>query len=52
MLLNEVGQNRETDKEDYADCVEEGFQLARANFNRDGEGGTEALRMGNLNINI
>ena len=28
------------------DCVEEGFQLTRVKFDRDGEGEREALRMG------
>ena len=34
------------------DCVEEGFQLAREQFYWDGEGGIEALGMGNCIINI
>ena len=49
---NEIGQNRETDEEHDGDCVEEGFQLARVKFDRGGEGGREALRMGNCSINI
>ena len=34
------------------DCVEEELQLARAQLYRDGEGGIEALGMGNCFINI
>ena len=34
------------------DCVEEEFQLARAQFYRDGEGRKEALGMENCTINI
>ena len=33
-------------------CVKEGFQLARVKFDRDVEGGKEAVGMGNCNINI
>ena len=32
--------------------MEEGFQLARVKFDRDGEVGSEALGMGNRSINI
>ena len=32
--------------------VEEGFQLARVKYDRDGERGREALVVGNCNINI
>ena len=35
----------ETNKEYDEDWVEEAFQLARVKFNRDGEGGREALYM-------
>ena len=49
---NGVGQNRETDEEHDKYCVEEGFQLARVKFDRDGEGGSEAPGMGNCSINI
>ena len=49
---NGIGQNRETDEEYEEDCVEEGCQLARVKFDRDGEGGREALGMGNCCINI
>ena len=49
---NGVGQNRKTDEEHDEDCVEEWFQLARVKFDRDGEGGREALSMGNCSINI
>ena len=45
VLLNGVGQNRETDEEHDEDCVEEGFQLGNVKFNRDGEGSREALGM-------
>ena len=31
--------NRETDEEHDEDCVQEGFQLARVKYHRDGEGG-------------
>ena len=41
-----VEQNRETDEEYDEDCVEEGFQLARMKFERDGMGGREAIGMG------
>ena len=50
--LNGVGKNRETSEEHDEDCVEEGFQLARVKFDRDGEVGSEALGMGNRSINI
>ena len=50
--LNQVGQNRETNEEHDEDCVEEGFNLARVKFDRDGEGGREALGMGNCSINV
>ena len=50
--LNWVGQNRETDEEHDEHCVEEGFQLARVKFDRDGVGGREALGLGNRSINI
>ena len=33
---NGVGQNRETDEEHDEDCAEEGFQMARVKFGRDG----------------
>ena len=45
--LNGLGQNRENDEERHEDCVEEGFQLARVKFGRDGQLGREALGMGN-----
>ena len=40
---NWVKQNKETDEEDDADCVEERFQLARVKFDRDREGDRETL---------
>ena len=49
---NVVEQNRETDKEHDEDCVEEGFQLARGRFGRDGEVGREALGMENRSMDI
>ena len=45
MRLNEVGKNRETDEEHDEDCVDEGFQLARVKFDRDGKEGGETLGM-------
>ena len=44
--------SKEIDEEHDEDSVEEGFQLARAKFDRDAEGEREALGMGNRNINI
>ena len=49
--LNVVGQNREITEEHEDDCVEEGFQLARAKLEKDGEKRREALGMGNCSIN-
>ena len=49
---NGVEQNKETNEEYDKDWVEEWFQLARVKFDRDGEGGREALGMGNCSINI
>ena len=48
---NRVGQNRETYEEHDGDCVEEGFQLARVKFGRDGETGWRALDMENCSSN-
>ena len=42
----------ETDEEHDEDCVEEGFQLTSVKLDKDGEGGREALGMGNHSINI
>ena len=50
--FHKVGQNMETDEENDEDCVEKGFQLAKVKFDRDGEGGREALGMWNRSINI
>ena len=47
-----VGQNRETNEEYDEDYVKEWFQLTRAKFDRDGEGGKEALGMRNCSINL
>ena len=47
-----VGKNRKTYEENYEYCVEEGLQLARVKFDRDDEGGREALGMGNCSFNI
>ena len=52
MWLNGVEQNRETDLEHDRDCVAEGFQLARGKFDREREGGKDALGMKNRSINI
>ena len=49
---NGVGRNRETDEKHAEDCGEEGLQLAGVKFDRDGEGGREALGLGNCSINI
>ena len=49
---NRVGQNRETDEEHDEDGFEEEFQLARPKFERDDEGGREALGTGNCSISI
>ena len=43
---NGVGQNKENNEEYAANWVEEGFQLAKVKFDRDGKGGREALGMG------
>ena len=50
--MNGVGQNRETDEDHDADCVEEEFQLARVKCDRDGKGGREVLGMENRSVNI
>ena len=42
----------ETDEEHDEHCVEEGFQLTSVKLDNDGEGGREALGMGNHSINI
>ena len=52
MWSNGVEQNKETNEEYDKDWVEEWFQLARVKFDRDGEGGREAIGMGNCSINI
>ena len=52
MWLNRVGQNRETDEKHDEDCVEEGFQLAGVKLDQYGEGGRDALVVGNYSINI
>ena len=52
MWLSGVGQNRKTDEEHDEGCVEEWYLLARVKFDRDGEGGREALGMENCSINI
>ena len=46
-----VGQNREIDKEDDEDCAE-GGSVDSGKFYRDGEGGREALDIGNCSIII
>ena len=45
-------KNRKTDEEHDENCVKEGFQLARAKFDRDGERTMEAAGMGYFSINI
>ena len=50
--MNEIGKNRETDKDSDGDCVEEGFLLARVKLGKDSERGRENLGMGNHSINI
>ena len=52
MWFYRVGQSRETGKEHDDDSVEEGFQLARVKFDRDGGGGREILGVGCCSINI
>ena len=52
MRLNGVGWNRETNEEHDEDCDEEECLLARVKLNKEGEGGREALGIGNLRINI
>ena len=49
---NRVGQNREIDEEHDEDCIEEGFPLARIKYDRDSEGGREALVVRNCSVNI
>ena len=52
MWSNVVGKNRETNEEHDKDCIEEGLQLARGMFDRDGKGGRKALGMEYYSINI
>ena len=54
MWSNGVGQNSNTDEKHHQDCVREVYQLAMVNwlFDRDGEGGREALSVGNRSINV
>ena len=49
---NGIGQYRETGEECDEACVEEGFQLGRVKYDRDGERGREGLDVGNCSINI
>ena len=52
MWLNGVGQNSKTAEEHDEYCVEEGFQLTRVKYDKDGEGGgRKALGMANCSIN-
>ena len=51
MWLNRAGKNKETHQEHDEDCVEEGFQLARVKFERDGKGEREVLGMGYCSSN-
>ena len=49
----EWGRTKQGDDEEHEQvCDEEGFQMARVKFGRDGEGGRKALDMWNCNINI
>ena len=50
--LNWVGKIIEANEEHDENCVEEGFQLTRVKFERDGEGGRKAVGMGNCCIII
>ena len=52
MVKSQVGQNRETDGEHDKNCVEDGFQLTRVKFDRDGEGCSDAPGVGSCSINI
>ena len=52
VVVDWVGQNRETNKEHDEDCVKEGFHLARLKLDKDGETGREALGIGNHSIKI
>ena len=52
LLSNGVGKNRETDKENDDDCVDEEFQLARVKYDRIGAEGREALVVRNCSINV
>ena len=47
-----LGQNKETNEEYDEDWDKKGFQLARVKFDWDGEGGREALSIGNCSFNI
>ena len=47
-----MGKNRETDEEHDEDCIQGGFKLASVKFDRDGDGGREALGMSNCSIDI
>ena len=49
--LNEVEKNKETDEEHDENCIDEGFQLARVKFDRDGKAGRDALVMGYCSSN-
>ena len=52
LWLNGVGRNSKSDEKHDEDCVKEVFQLAMVKFDRDGEGGREALGVGKCSINI
>ena len=52
MCSNLLRQNRETDKEQDEDYVEEEFQLARAKLDRNDEGVRKALGRGNCRTNV
>ena len=52
MWSNRLRQNRETDKEQDEDYVEEEFQLARAKLDRNEEGVRKTLGRGNCSTNV
>ena len=52
MWWNGVGQNRETDDEHDESFIEERFHFSRIKYDRDSEGGREALGVRNCSVNI
>ena len=60
-MLSNPGRNRfkyrliknwKTDKDHDEDCISEGFQLARVEFDRDGKGGRKISGMEYYSCNI